>query len=142
MRDNIVFENGEVLLIEAIKYALNYYNETGVTVSTKKDSPQNEKSEYKQIVIRSDGFVIYNRVTKIESFGLNIYIKGKNAYKEASRISSLIEASLQGTPEQTIKLKNLKHLSVLNSTPIEKNELEEQRYLRIEATILGSQLTI
>lgn len=145
MRPAYIFPDGEKIMVASIREALRRAGVTGVRVATRKATPQEEEltPTVMQITVRSDGGTIYDYAIKDEAFGINLYVKDKNrnqGYAEANRLASLLEAVLPVTPG--LSSYQLKHVEVLGVTPIETDAEEQQRYIRIDATLLASSLNI
>lgn len=137
----VIFPDGEIMLVQSIKNVLAEYGETGIKVSTRKNTPQQGKI-LKQITVRSDGGSISNRVMKEEDFGINIFVNNPDrvaGYAEASRLALLLEALLPILPQKFGS--DLKQLSIENNIPIEVDAEEQQRYLTVTATVKGKNLT-
>lgn len=94
------------------------------------------KQEYdKQVIVRSDGGVIRNRVMKEESFGINIWAKD---FETASSLAQYVEALL---PLAHTVSGSIKKIEIgLSSTRVINSGSEEQRYITGTAFIIGSEL--
>lgn len=140
-----LFPDGEKIMVASIREAMRKAGETGIRVATRKATPQEENNANytSQITVRSDGGLIFERVGKDEDFGINIFVKNSNrnaAYAEANRLASILEAVIPFTPG--IVSHQLKHVEILGVTPIETDAEEQQRYMRITATLQASSLFI
>ena len=143
MRKKIIeFPEGGKILVQVINYALMQAGETGIRGATRKLTPQ-QTQQTKQVIVRSDGSTITNRVAKQEEFGINVYIKNddRNAgYAEANRLTLLLEALLPATPESVSM--EVKNIDITNIIAIEVDGEEQQRYITITATLKGKTKTI
>lgn len=139
MRTPIIFPDGELALRDSLLAALVAAGETDIRVATQKTTPQQGKA-LKQVIIRSDGGTVYERILKEEDFGINIYVNMSNksdAYAEANRLGSVLEAVLPVLPQ--IKYSGIKEIQInASSSPIVVDGEEQQRYTTITATILGT----
>lgn len=147
MRQAFIFPDGEVVLTNAIREVLKRAGETGIRVATRKASAQEEEDGLNpsgvQIIVRSDGGVIFERVGKEEDFGVNIFVKNENrnaGYAEANRLASLLEALIPLTPGTMSH--QLRAAEVTGITPIETDTEEQQRYARVTAILLASTLNL
>jgi hypothetical protein len=140
-----MFPDGEKILVTSIREALLDAGETGIRVATRKATPEEEAENPvpRQVTVRSDGGIIVERLSKEEDFGLNIFVKNEDrneAYAEANRLASLIEALIPVIPG--LASSQLRSASVNSIIPIEIDTEEQQRYARISVILQGSTLNL
>jgi hypothetical protein len=135
-RPSVIFPDGEIELIDALKNAFSQIDETltnNVFVSVKKASPQHTPQPTKQVIVRSDGGqTTDNGTLKNERFGINIYCTD---YRTASQLSNVVEAILKSISTPTIKKVDID----LSATRVNyQNGEEEQRFLTCVALMAST----
>jgi hypothetical protein len=144
-RRAIIFPDGEKLMVASIRKVLELAGETNIRVATRKATAQEEveNPQPRQIIVRSDGGVIFERVGKEEDFGLNVFVRNddRNAgYAEANRLAGLLEALIPLTPG--IVSGQLRTAQLNGVTAIETDTEEQQRYARISVILMGDILNL
>jgi hypothetical protein len=144
-RRAVIFPDTEPIMVAAIREVLLQAGETGIRVATRKATAQEEElfPARKQIIVRSDGGVIFQRVAKEEDFGINIFVKDEDrnaGYAEANRLASLLEALIPLTPG--VATRQLVTAELNSIISIETDSEEQQRYARVTVILHGSTLTL